>query len=90
VTFRAAVANQGENDERNVRVTVTVRGPGRPITVTKTVPQTRSGTTTQVSIPLGQAPPIGEAATVDVVIGRVPGEQKTDNNRQRYTVLFTR
>jgi hypothetical protein len=90
VTFRAGVANQGDNDERNVRVTVTVRGPGRPITVTKTVPQTKSKTTAEVSIPLGQAPPIGEAATVDVVIARVPGEEKVDNNRQRYTVLFTR
>jgi methyl coenzyme M reductase gamma subunit len=90
VTFRAGVANQGDNDERNVKVTVTVRGPGRPITVTKTIAQTKAKTTSEVSIPLGQAPPIGQAATVDVVVGRVPGEKKVDNNRQRFTVIFTR
>jgi hypothetical protein len=90
VTFRAAVANQGDNNEQNVRVTVTVRGPGRPITVNRTVPRTEAKQTAEASIPLGQTPPIGQAATVEVVIARVPGEEKTDNNRQRYTVLFTR
>lgn len=90
VTFRIAVANQGDNNEKNVRVTVTVRGPGRPITVNRTVPSTEAKQTAEVSIPLGQTPPIGQAATVEVAIARVPGEEKIDNNRQRYTVLFTR
>jgi hypothetical protein len=90
VTFRIAVANQGDNNERNVRVTVTVRGTGRPITVNRTVPSTEAKQTAEVSIPLGQTPPIGQAATVEVAIARVPGEEKIDNNRQRYTVLFTR
>ncbi len=90
VTFRIAVANQGDNNEKGVRVTVTVRGPGRPITVNRTVPSTEAKQTAEVSIPLGQTPPIGQAATVEVAIARVPGEEKIDNNRQRYTVLFTR
>lgn len=90
VTFRIAVANQGDNNEKSVRVTVTVRGPGRPITVNRTIPSTEAKQTAEVSIPLGQTPPIGQAATVEVAIARVPGEEKIDNNRQRYTVLFTR
>ena len=90
VTFRIAVANQGDNNEKTVRVTVTVRGPGRPITVNRTVPSTEAKQTAEVSVPLGQTPPIGQAATVEVAIARVPGEEKIDNNRQRYTVLFTR
>jgi hypothetical protein len=90
VTFTVAAANQGDNNESDVRVTVTVRGAGRPITVNKTVPQTTSKQTTRVSIPLGQSPPVGQAATVQVAIARVPGEEKLDNNRQTYTVLFTR
>jgi hypothetical protein len=90
VTFGVTVANQGDNNEKNVRVTVTVRGPGRPITVNRTVPSTEAKQSAEVSIPLGQTPPIGQAATVEVVVARVPGEEKTDNNRQRYTVLFTR
>jgi hypothetical protein len=89
VTFRISFQNQGENDERNVRVTVTVRGAGRTITVRKTVAQTKAGSPAQVDIPLAQAPPVG-TATVEVVVAAVRGEQKTDNNRQRYTVIFTR
>ena len=90
VTFTVAVANQGDNNESDVRVSVSVRGAGKPITVNKTIPQTTSKQTTRVSIPLGQSPPVGQATTVTVSIGKVPGEQKLDNNRQSYTVLFTR
>ena len=90
VTFNVAVANQGDNNESNVRATVTVRGAGKPITVNKTIPQTTSKQTTRVSIPLGQSPPVGQATTVAVAIAKVPGEEKLDNNRQSYTVLFTR
>jgi hypothetical protein len=89
VTFRVSFQNQGDNDERNVRVTVTVRGAGKTITARKTVAQTKAGSPAQVDIPLGQAPPVG-TATVEVVVAAVRGEQKTDNNRQRYTVIFTR
>jgi hypothetical protein len=90
VTFVVTVANQGDNNEEDVRVSVTVRGSGRPITVNKTVPQTTAKQSSRVSIPLGQTPPVGQAATVEVVVARVPGEETTDNNRQQYTVLFTR
>jgi len=58
--------------------------------VNKTVPQTTAKQSSRVSIPLGQTPPVGQAATVEVVVARVPGEETTDNNRQQYTVLFTR
>jgi len=89
VTFHVTFANQGDNDERNVRVTITVRGSGRTISARKTVPQTKAGQEAEVDVPLSSTPPVG-TATVDVVVGAVRGEQKTDNNRQRYTVIFTR
>jgi len=89
ITFHVTFQNQGENDESDVRVTVTVRVGGRTITARKTVAQTKAGSPAEVDIPLGQTPPIG-TATVDVVVAAVRGEQKTDNNRQRYTVIFTR
>ena len=89
VTFHVTFANQGDNDENDVRVNVTVRGSGRTITARKTVAQTKAGSQAEVDIPLGQTPPIG-TATVDVAVAAVRGEQKTDNNRQRYTVIFTR
>jgi hypothetical protein len=89
VTFHVAFANQGDNNENDVRVNVRVRGSGRTISARKTVAQTKAGSQAEVDIPLGQTPPIG-TATVDVAVAAVRGEQKTDNNRQRYTVIFTR
>jgi hypothetical protein len=89
VTFHVTFQNQGDNDENDVRVTVTVRGSGKTMTARKTVAQTKAGSPSEVDIPLGQTPPIG-TATVQVVVAAVRGEQKTDNNRQSYTVIFTR
>jgi len=90
VTFRAVIANQGENIETDVRVRVRIRGAGNTISAQKTVDETRPGTNAEVSVPLGQAPPIGEAVQITVEVRAVPGEQKTDNNAQTYTALFTR
>jgi hypothetical protein len=89
VTFHVTFQNQGDNDENDVRVTITVRGSGKTITARKTVAQTKAGSPAEVDIPLGQTPPIG-TATVQVAVAAVRGEQKTDNNRQSYTVIFTR
>jgi len=90
VTFRATIANQGENIETDVRVRVRIRGAGKTISAQKTVDETRPGTNAEVSVPLGQAPPIGEPVTITVEVRPVPGEKKTDNNTQTYTALFTR
>lgn len=89
VTFHVTFQNQGDNDENDVRVTITVRGSGKTITARKTVAQTKAGSQAEVDIPLGETPPIG-TASVQVVVAAVRGEQKTDNNRQSYTVIFTR
>ncbi len=83
-------ANQGDNDERNVKVGLRVSGGGKTITQNKTIGQTKSKTDATVTIPLGQAPPVGQAATVVVSVAPVPGEKNTTNNRSQYTVIFTR
>jgi hypothetical protein len=89
VTFTVKFANQGDNDEANVRVDVTIKGAGKAIPpVRKTVPQTKAKTTSTVQIPLGQSPPVGAAVTVTVAVAKVPGEKNTTNNHQDYTVLF--
>lgn len=90
VTFRAVIANQGENIETDVRVRVQIKGAGKTITAQKTVDETRPGSNAEVSIPLKQAPPIGEPVTITVEVRAVPGEGKTDNNSQTFTALFTR
>ena len=66
-TMTVKFANQGDNDESNVKVSVAVKATGaKAITVTKTIAQTKSKTTATVNIPLGQAPPAGVPATVTV------------------------
>jgi hypothetical protein len=89
-TFTVKFANQGDNDERDVRVTIRVRGAGAPISQTKTISQTKARSDATVSIPLGKSPPVGQAVTVEASIAGVPGETNTDNNKQSYTVIFQR
>jgi hypothetical protein len=89
-SFTVNFANQGDNDEQNVKVGLRVRGGGKSIVQNKTIATTKSKSNASVTIPLGQAPPVGQAATVTVSIAPVPGEKNTTNNRQQYTVIFTR
>ena len=86
--FTVKFANQGENDESNVLVKVTIEGSGQPITVTKPVPNSPAGAESTVDVPLGQAPPTGSPVTVTVEIQKVPGEAQVDNNKKSYQVLF--
>jgi hypothetical protein len=88
-TFDVTIANQGENDEQNVKVTIRITGAGKPISVSKTINQTRSGTNAEVPVTLNTTPPTGRAVTIEVAVAPVPGEKKTDNNKQTYTALFT-
>ena len=81
--------NQGENDEFDVKVTVSIEGGDKPIKVSRTVDTIARGATAEASLTLGKAPPIGSAVTVKVTVAKVPGEQKTDNNTASYDVLFT-
>jgi hypothetical protein len=85
VTF----ANQGQNDETNVTVTVNVTGGPKPITVRKRLNQTKAGSTAVVTLQLTTVPPKGTSTKMTVTVQPVPGEKKTDNNTQTYTVLFT-
>jgi hypothetical protein len=81
--------NQGENDEFDVKVTLTVEGGDKPIKASRTVDTIAKGQTAEASLTLGKAPPVGTAVTVKVTVAKVPGEQKTDNNTATYDVLFT-
>jgi len=90
VTFTVTFANQGENDESDVNVAVRIEGDGERLSARKRVGETKAGTNAEVSIPLAEAPPIGTPVTIEVEVGKVPGEKKTDNNSQSYTAIFTR
>jgi hypothetical protein len=90
VTFNVKFANQGENNEADVAVKVTIRGGGKTITAQKTVDQTTPGSEATVAVPLGQAPPIGVGVKITVEVRKVPGEMNTTNNKAEYPAIFQR
>src|SRR4051794_29123672 len=90
LTFDVKFANQGENDEIDVRVLVAITGSGKPIALTKTINQTKAGSPAEATIPLSQSPPIGAPVTIKVQIVGVPGEKNLTNNKQSYTAIFQR
>jgi hypothetical protein len=88
-TFAVRFANQGENDERNIRVVVRVtRSGAQPIQGTDTVSTVARGATGEATVRLPRAPATGAASTVTVQVRPVPGEKVTDNNEQEYQALF--
>ena len=89
LAFTVVFANQGENDEFDVRVVLRIVGGPKAIRVARTVDTVARGQTAEVSIPLGQKPPTGTAVTVEAEVAKVPGEEKIDNNKGEYDVLFT-
>jgi hypothetical protein len=81
-------ANQGENDETNVTISVKVTGGPKAISATKRLNQTKAGSQGTATVTLPSVPPSGTSTKMTVTVGPVPGEQKTDNNTSTYTVLF--
>jgi hypothetical protein len=87
--FVVKFTNQGENDEFNVKVTVSIsRQSGSPITSTKTVPSISQGQQVTVEVPLNRQPPLDTAVTVNINVAKVPGEKTSDNNKSSYPTLF--
>jgi hypothetical protein len=89
LTFDVQVMNQGENDEKNVRVRLSITGAGKPIVRTQTIPSIAAGQTGTASIPLAQTPPTGRPVTIDIQILPVPGEKNTTNNKGTFAAVFT-
>jgi hypothetical protein len=90
LAFTIKFANQGDSDERQVKVSIRVKGGGKNITQTKTIGQTKTKNESTVNIPLGEAPPVGLGTVVTVAVAKVPGEENLTNNRSEYQVIFTR
>lgn len=82
------VQNQGENDEKDVEVSLQISGSGTPIRLNKSIASISAGETANVSIALTRTPAAGSTATLKVDVKRVPGEENTDNNRQTFDVKF--
>jgi hypothetical protein len=88
--FSVKFTNQGDNDEFNIKVTlkITRASGGSPMTLTKTVPRLATKESTTVELPLNKRPPLDTPVQIQVVVNKVPGEEKTDNNRSTYPSLF--
>jgi hypothetical protein len=90
ISFQIKVENQGENDESNIPVKLTITGAGPPINLESTIAQVTGGQTATVTIPLAHKPPTGRAVKINVFVTPVPGEQSADNNKMSYPAIFTR
>ena len=77
------VQNQGEAEETDLTVSVTV---GDGTALTNTIPSIAAGVTESVTIPLTPTP--SGSTTVTVEIAAVPGEQFLENNTATYEVDF--
>ena len=89
LSFDVGVMNQGQNDETNVPVKITISGAGTPIVVQAKLPSIAAGQTKTVSIPLAAAPPTGRPVTITVQIVGVPGEKNLSNNKGTFAAVFT-
>ena len=78
--------NQGENNEKDIIVTLSIEGVGRQ---QDTIGSLAAGEPATVTIPLTRKPAKGKAVTMKVEVRRVPGEKNVDNNKQTFTVTFT-
>ncbi len=90
LAFEIQVQNQGENTENDVTVTVTTGDGADADTREKTIDTIAPGEIQTVTIPLDKQPPTGQNVPIKVTVKPVAGEQKTDNNTQTSTVIFTR
>lgn len=90
LSFVVTIANQGDNDESNVSVTVsgTSKATGKQVfSETKKVAQTKKGTSTQVQIPVTTA--VSSAVTVKAEVKAVACEVNKTNNTQSFQVIFS-
>jgi hypothetical protein len=90
LTFVVAFVNQGEHDEFDVDVVVRIRpDSGSGVRGTRTIETVAQGATAEAPVAIDSPPPAGTAATVEVEVRAVPGEENLDNNTSEYRVLFT-
>jgi hypothetical protein len=90
LSLAVQVINQGENEEKNVRVRVSIRGSGKPIVLEDKLPVIAIGQTKTVNVSLSSTPPTGQPVTIQVEVLPVPGEKKTDNNKASFPAVFVK
>ena len=90
MAFEIPFTNQGEVQLTDVPVKITLRGENSdPIELTGAIDSVDPGQTASVKIPLTDLPTFGEVLTMDVLVGPILGEAKTDNNTATFKVQFS-
>lgn len=89
-SFSVQVNNQGENDETDVPVKITIGKGDEAIEIEENIDEIAKGQSETVEVPLSDQPPTGQSVPITLDVGAVPGEDKTDNNQQTYSAIFTR
>lgn len=79
------VQNQGESEETEVIVSVTL---GDQAPVEKPIPRIQAGSTEVANIPIETLPQPGTEVQLDVLVQPVDGELDASNNESTYTVIF--
>jgi hypothetical protein len=88
MTFDVTIQNQGESDETDVTVSVSITN-GQDINVEQAIPRIAAGQEETVSIPITEQPGTEGVSNVTVEVAPVPGEGTRENNRVRHQVAFT-
>ncbi len=89
LSFDVQVVNQGENNETDVNVKVTVGEGDDAIVAEEAIPEIAIGEAQNVTIPVGGEPATGQNVPITVEVEPVAGEDVTDNNTAEFTVIFT-
>jgi hypothetical protein len=90
LAFEAQVVNQGDNTETDVTVRATIGRGDDAIEAEEQLDSIAAGETKSVTVAVPEQPPTGQTVPVVVEVEPVPGEEKTDNNELRASVIFTR
>jgi uncharacterized membrane protein len=90
LAFEVQVVNQGDNTETDVTVRATIGRGDDAIDAEEQLDSLAAGETKSVTVAVPEQPPTGQTVPVVVEVEPVPGEEKTDNNELRASVIFTR
>ncbi|MCW2959667.1 MAG: hypothetical protein JWM90_54 [Thermoleophilia bacterium] len=89
IEFEVPFTNQGEVQLTDVPVKVVLRSEDTdPVTLTAVIERIDPGQTSTAKVSLGEIPPFGKLLDMDINVGPISGEKKTDNNRASYQVQF--
>ena len=88
--FEVPFINQGEVQLTQVPVKITIRGEeSETVTLTGVIEVVDPGQTATAQVSLDEIPNFGEVLDMDVLVGPIPGEKKTDNNSGSYQIQFS-